>query len=467
LEAFEYTGIWYVPEEADKQVTGILKFDPKSGTQLEIIGSYEMSIVHVLDFAKIIHGVLVNGRKVTLWNCYVTKRSGGMSSYEHTFILVEVVLIGFHFKRVEDIAFHTFSISYLGLEDWIDNNSFDLDIQNWPLECTIKYKRPTELIATLDAFTVSIRYFAGFSKNTRQAVLKQAVYLVVSSETPIHFNELTSNLFFHIRNFFALGVAHPIYPQLVTGNTAQTEENISIFYRTDQHVELTNTFHPNYSLFLLKDISVNFQNHLQTWFSKSSKLEPVCELYFGVFYSPAMYLRVQFLLLAQALEAYHQRLYGGTYMSAKDYKEVRKILSAKIPPSLQEEHKASLQSRIDFGNELTLFTRLRLILEVVLKPYKSQLDPLIEDSEKLAQKIKDTRNYFTHYSKSSKKKAILDDDELYSYVQKMKFILQICLLKELEFPEEKIRTLITQHMPYHMLIVYLHNKRMRQNAPSP
>jgi len=153
-----------------------------------------------------------------------------------------------------------------------------------------------------------------------------------------------------------------------------------------------------------------------------------------VLYSPDMYPKVQFLLLAQALEAYHRRVTDGQYLPDNNYKVVLEKLYAAIPDNLDEEFIQGLKSRIYYGNEYTLETRLRKLLDEVLIPYKEVIDKIVVDRVQFVKKVKKTRNYLTHHSETNKRGAITNTGEMIDYVFKMKLILQLCFLVELEFP---------------------------------
>jgi len=40
MEKLEYNEMWWLPDQKDKTVSGGLKFDPKDGTFLDLIGSF-------------------------------------------------------------------------------------------------------------------------------------------------------------------------------------------------------------------------------------------------------------------------------------------------------------------------------------------------------------------------------------------------------------------------------------------
>ena len=75
MESFELNGIWWLPENENKKVSGTLKFDPVDGGSLELIGSFKepQDLGKALE-PKIILGI-VSRKIVTLYRCYERSQS--------------------------------------------------------------------------------------------------------------------------------------------------------------------------------------------------------------------------------------------------------------------------------------------------------------------------------------------------------------------------------------------------------
>lgn len=44
-EGHEWAGLWWLPDEPDSRVPGILRYDPKDGLSLSLIGAFEDRIM--------------------------------------------------------------------------------------------------------------------------------------------------------------------------------------------------------------------------------------------------------------------------------------------------------------------------------------------------------------------------------------------------------------------------------------
>ncbi len=443
MEGFEYVGEWWLVGNFDNQLTGTLKFDPLNRIILELVGSFKSLAKDNRIDVEIIHGVTSGGDLITLLQCYGSKKVRWSSGFQVENVSYEVgyIIKGQHFDNATEITLKSLSISYSSLAEWLNVRTFTERESNFPQEFHIEYKRPLDVVATVNNFTVSIRHGLSFNMNLTEVNLKNTPFVRVELDKAIHFEKLLTEVFYQLRNLLSLGLGISVYPRLIKGRN-ETDNEISIFFPTDQPSVLPNIHHPHNMLFSFPDIAEDFQRIIEIWFKKAELLDPVFELYFGVLYSPDMYPNVQFLLLAQALEVYHQRMYPGQYMPKKEYKTVSKRLNDKIPDDLSEVHKESLRSRISFGNEFTLDTRLNKILSDILLPYESVVDKLVGNKTEFIKRVKNTRNFLTHRTESSRKNSITEMREMFQYVLKMKLILQLCLLIELEIPQSKAMELI-------------------------
>ncbi len=94
-------------------------------------------------------------------------------------------------------------------------------------------------------------------------------------------------------------------------------------------------------------------------------------------------------------------MFDGIYLSKEEYKEVGTILKKSIPENVTGNHLESLKSRIDFGNEFSLKTRLLILFD----KFEGIFQTLIEDRDEFVKEVRDTRNFLTHYSEELEQKA--------------------------------------------------------------
>ncbi|NES65568.1 MAG: hypothetical protein F6K24_10060, partial [Okeania sp. SIO2D1] len=192
-------------------------------------------------------------------------------------------------------------------------------------------------------------------------------------------------------------------------------------------------------LFSLSDIKSDFSLIMQRWFNSIEKLDSVLNLFFSIKYKPDIYLESKFINLVQAVESYHRRQIKNHVLPEDEHKEhIERILD-----SVPREYKEWLKDKLNYSNEPTLKERLIELLELI----PEITNQLVKDKEGFATKIKNARNYFTHYDESLKKKAP-QPEELYRFIESLSFILQACILKELACTSERCYQLLNRNKRY-------------------
>ncbi|MEL7077253.1 MAG: HEPN domain-containing protein [Cyanobacteria bacterium J06648_1] len=126
---FEEKGIWFLPNNPENEIVGILKFSPDLNTELELMGSLfaepeNQSETEIFERAlgkkevPIVLGILSNGKKVTLYKNLVFGEGIGKALTE-TKCYPTFIIKGIHFSTVEDIKFDSLSFHYSHLESWL------------------------------------------------------------------------------------------------------------------------------------------------------------------------------------------------------------------------------------------------------------------------------------------------------------------------------------------------------------
>jgi len=462
MEEFEYNGLWWLPENSDNKISGILKFHPVEGANLELIGSFkEGEDLDTFIQPNIILGITSNGKITTLYKCLEYKSQESMPGFLISSFISEVIFLGYHFEKEEDIMFDNLSINYSNLEEWTRITGFQFetvtDPKNHLKKYEVKYSFPKKAEANLDNFNISFDYnFRSFGDRIKEVNLKQTTFIKITPHKPIHFNCYQRNVSYHIKNLLCLAIGRAVYPLIIKGKTEKyktklpngsvVHNDILIFHSIGTLSELSKKLLPFDVLFSFKDISDNFEKYLKNWLAKSKVLQPVYDLYFGTLYNPSMYLQHEFLSLIQALESYHRRIHDGKYLSDDDYAQIYRTLIKAIPQEVDNNFRESLKQKLKYHSEFSLRKRLKEILEKC----RDVINLLIHDNESFIEDVVNTRNYLTHYDRNLEMKA-KDGQELNQLIQKLKFILEICFLIEIEMSMETIKALVSRNQRYQHL----------------
>jgi len=451
IEEFEYKGIWWLPDKPQEKISGTFKFTPNEGAVLELIGSFkDITGMNKMLKPEIILGISSDGKNVTLHKCFETKSNLSFPGLLTSSFYANRAFVGAHFEKNKDIKFKSLSVHYLYLDEWFNVSGFDIPHLFDEKEVVIRYKLPEPIQAAIDEYKIFLDVRATGPTHSivqKEASIKQRTYIRVEPSGEKSFDEYL-NIMYRIQNFLSLGITEPVYPLVVEGITEANKVMIDdktynppvkVYYRVSDIPMAPKTLLPFDMLFTFKDISDRFEDFLKNWFKKTDLLGPVYNLYFGTLYNPRMYLEHRFLSLVQAIESYHRRTMKNFELSEEEHeKRIMEILNA-VPHG----HKKWLKNKLAYSNEPNLRRRLKEILE----KFADVLDKFIPKKDSFINKVVTTRNYLTHYDEKLKEQSA-EGEELYRLTQKLKILLEICLLKELGFTSDNIKSLISRNRRY-------------------
>lgn len=460
VNEFHSDGVFWLPENPENQITGFLKFNPVDGGVLELMQPFD--ITKTFEEAKdidslridIILGV-ISGQLVTLYGCYNTGSNWTVPGFLKPSYNIDYIFTGIHFEKEEEIILDTISLTYTHLEDWVSFTGFKRSSDDG--EYHYSYKKPDSLSIKVADLDISIVYDFNSSISPYEVHLKQDTYIKIEMENGIHFNNILKDICYPIQYFLSLGVGNAVYPLLIRGTNKnykliQADKNsplaqIHVFYATKIPTNYIKKIDAEEMFFSLNDISDNLGECLINWFEKGKDLKSVYDLYFGTLYNPYMYLEHSFLSLIQAIESYHRRMHDGKYLEDEDYDKVYQSLLEAIPhPPVESDHYQSLKSRIYYGNEYSLRTRLKNLFN----DYGDLLNVLIDNKNVFINDVVNLRNYWTHYDKSLEE-IVKKGQERIILHQKLKFIIEVCFLVELGISFDKIKELIDNDQRYYSL----------------
>jgi len=160
MNAFTIIGKWWLPEDSNNIESGTLYFDSKTGPTLELNGSFkEMKDLSKRLNPKIILGVTIDSKLITLYKCYEKTTKTSFPGYTSSIYLVDVIFQNCHFKKEEDIQFNSISINYSFLEQWMNESGIKYKYKinkgdNSLKEYDLKYGYPKTIEVNIDDIRV-------------------------------------------------------------------------------------------------------------------------------------------------------------------------------------------------------------------------------------------------------------------------------------------------------------------------
>ena len=485
MESFEITGDWWLPEACDRKIRGKLAFNSIASSRLTLYGQLYPTVTFGLRNPKeigFLHGE-VDGVAFTLQGCYAIK-SYLFSDVNETLVDVVYIYKGHHFREIDDIAFQSVTVSYPSLDDWIDHGKLKVSVNHsegdssrdrhlvrritsleefgWHL-ANVPFE-PVEFhsednLGTLFDYKLTRRLplkDEDPAKWKRRACLKISPRQVAPFFGSDDYRGLADLIWFRLPNFLTLATGRVNDPQSITGTVSLSGFSRSVtVYRSTREPE---TGYYKQPLFALDDVKDDLSKYLTNWNRSYDKLWEVYELYFrwnyDLYHRRLYHTTTSFLNMARALEAYHRRLYDKPYICETTYKRKKKIVIKAIRDAFRKPFSEKLIQDLAYGNRYSFASRLDSICGEVLGDFEGLLGELFGDLEEFVRTVVDTRNRLTHVSEKPAKRAILDYDlkSLHEYVTKMRILLRACFLKEMEFPPDLVRRLMTENREHEDLM---------------
>lgn len=446
LASFEYSGLWWLPENPENKIHGKLSYDLKKGTTLSLDGAFT-DYPDNGNFYEIILGDSY-GKKITLSNCllsnfHISRTFKPDREYRSSEFRVSVLYVGCHFPRRESIKFSRLHVRFSQLEEWLGKRVFNYKLGKNERQHVLEFTMPNAKEVALDKFKISINY--GFSSGLGvddwlKPKFEANVGISIEATNEMYIEEFFSAMH-HIRSFLSLGTGNRISVLEIIGTRDSDHKRVQIFYRREIPDE--KLFSYPFFPFQYKSVSEHFESYLRNWFNIVENFEPTYDLFFGVLDNPHLYPNHTFLSLTQALESYLSKTLERTIMSDELFDEL-KLEMLKTLDALPQEYKQQLKPKVEFDmNRRSFRTKLRELFE----RYGSLFSLFIDDKDDFIRKVVDTRNYYTHYSPELEERAV-KMEELPFLSQNLRFILIVILLKEIGFDNKLIEQTLRKYMRF-------------------
>jgi hypothetical protein len=461
LEPFEYRGVWWIPEDPEHKVAGVLTFS-QDDICLELIGLLPRAhsepdpttgAVEIptgpISRPRIL-GLSTGGKALTLEDCLGTSYNFSIPGMVTERFSPHLILEGAHYEPNEAVVFDELSIRYAQLDAWVGISGIRTSSthEGDEIGLDVSFRPPSPIEVDIEGLDdVPQEVVIAFSWQAKDAApLGTSFGLTQQAAFVLRFKQATAldeafDYVYQLRNFVALGVGLPIPPLEISGYVLPPPDaesdpeagskprklKVKLFYRLHGVPELKNV-HPARMLFTFADTRERLAELLGNWFAKQKLLRPVFDLYFGAIFNRHAFLEQRFLSLMQAIETYHRRTSTETDIPRNEHERwLEEILSA-VPESDRER----LATKLEHSNELVLRKRLDEI--VALCPVITEK---IVTQKSFAHRVRVARNYLTHFDPSLEQQAP-KGLALYPLTVQLQALVEMCLLLEIGFDSQEI-----------------------------
>ena len=417
----------------NKQGTFWFKNDEKNKFNGKIIGEnndyiLETNIPGTLN-DQLKHDNIIIGKidnvPITIYNCYLTK------SYPKLMFIVDYIFENYNYET--GLLFNNAIIKFHNLEEWIGNKTFEVELKDNNKILKSNYNE-----ISFKQAENSINFLLGYSESWKHTSYSLTNKYSVKIEYP------KEKIFKHILNDITLIKKFLTFAMYTTTEIKSIKCKISETQGQPIYTHVySKYFNKKADKITNYDVLIHFNdikdktNIFEKWFEVHKKYKPLFDIYFTNF-STNSTLEYEFLSHTQALEAYMRKneKFKDHYMDFEEYETIKSELNDYVKHSeMSEDHKNSWESRIKYGNEVSLRKRLKDLI-AHLDDYEIIKKIAGEKPNKFIDEVIDNRNYYTHYDENSDFKK--DIEKLITLNFKLKLLIELCILNELDFNDEFI-----------------------------
>lgn len=489
MDIIEYEGHWWLPNEYENRVGGILSYNPQTGGNLDLFEAFEdgshQDPEH--EYHSRLYGVSKDGDFITIVDCH---RSGFGSSLSedgnvsYSSYGVRYILDGVHVPSNRNISFTELKISFPGVKEW----SQHVPLSNNDPPSTGKYKleleNPDPLEAKVMEYTLEL--LTSFTPS-----LSRADTPSISSDTFFRLNPKHPTITLSclrkyassLRDLLTLATNHIMEPKYIQAKTPDSGFSYIDVYYTDTAFGQSETPGITNQNFKLPHISDGFPGLIERWFELRNEVASTIDVFLGTRYASNTYQQNKFLSLTQAVESYHRRRYDDEYMDSQKYEtqvypdimefirgdldevyddpsmfhggslspsQLQRLKSMKDAHGISNDLGNVFDSRVEYANEYSLRKRFK---ELVNNEYHHILTDLPHSAVDEIHPIVETRNHFTHQIRDDQRDpAVAEGSDLARLSWSVEQLLEVALLSELGVPESQIReTLKNRYSQYRVL----------------
>lgn len=470
-EAGEWAGLWWLPDDPDKQVPGILRYDGEGSPSLALIGAFEDRITSDLapgvtachEGTKtwdVIHGVAEN-REVTLLGCVPTptKRTMGarVKSPDTQTVAATMAIIGAHVSGEEDAAFAVAEVSVEDLGLWAASSVFEVSLGTFEDRIdgtgTISVKPVEAQSVTVDGteyrlvHTYTLPFF-DCRKSRTVARMRDTASIRVCPAEPFTLTAAlkAANLMQDLIALATHRAAGVIWLRLEVAETESGPQNGQPLPRRRADVLYSpvvlgkhdaKAVEPHRVFFTCEELP--FEEIVPRWCKVHGRLKAAINMILDLRYAPTIFVENNLLMAVGAAEVLHRGLdIDERPFPKNEFKKMRDAILGQVP----EEHRDRVKRMI--RNDPTLRDRLHAL---AARPDQEAIAQLVPDVAYWAKRTTQARNALAHEGRTPNHSI----DELIAIVEATTAVVILNVLHELGLPAERQRQIVREHPQLQMV----------------
>lgn len=464
-EAGEWAGLWWLPDDPDEKIPGILRYDADRGLLLSLIGAFEDRIMSnpapgVTAYHEgtrtwdVIHGVAEH-REITLLGSVPksSKRTFGarVASPDKQTVTAAVAIIGAHVSGEDDQTFAMAEVSVEELGLWAASSVFEgfLGAPDGKIDGTghISVKPVETQSVEVDGTEYRLVHthtlpFFDQRKGRSVGSMRDTVSIQVFPAEPFALNAALKAASL-MQDLIALAThraAGVIWLRLEVAGTESLLPNgqplprrrADVLYSPIALGKHDAKIVDHHRVFFTCD-SLPFEEVLPRWCEAHGRLQAATNMILGLRYAPASFVENNLLIAVGAAEVLHRGLrIDEKLLSKTDFTAIRDAMLAQVPDEHRDRFKGAIR------NDPTLRDRLHAL---AARPDQEAIAALVPDVAHWAKRTTRARNDLTHEGRTPNHSF----DELIAVVEVTTAVVLLNVLHELGLPAERQREIVQEH----------------------
>lgn len=461
----EWAGLWWLPDNPDEHVPGVLRYDPDGGLSLSLIGTFEDRITSqpapgVTEFHEgsrtwdVIHGA-AERREITLLGCIPkssTRTFGArVKSPDKQIVAATTAIIGAHVSGEEDAAFSAAEVSVEDLGFWAASSVFEgfLGAPDGKIDGTgsISVKPVETQLVVVDGTEYGLAHthmlpFFDRCKGGAVGPMRDTVSIRVAPAEPFALSAALKAASL-MQDLIALAThraAGLIWLRLEVAGTESLLPNgqslprrrADVLYSPAALGKHDAKVVDHHHLFFTCD-SLPFEEVVPRWCEAHDRLQAATNMILGLRYAPARFVENNLLTAVGAAEVLHRSLrIDEKPFSDAEFKEMRDEMLAQVPEEHRDRFKGSIR------NDPTLRDRVHAL---AARPDQEAIALLMPDVGHWAKRTTRARNDLAHEGRTPNHSF----EELIAIVEVTTAVVILNVLHELGLPAERQREIVQEH----------------------
>lgn len=465
-ESAEWVGLWWLVEDPDKKVPGILRYDGEGNLALSLIGAFEDRGMAISESGlkaqhggggewDVIHGV-AEYKRITLFGCIATSTvsvfGGQVESPDKQIISSKTAVIGAHVNNEDETVFSGMEMSIDDLVLWADSSVFIRsfgrreDKFDGTASVSVEPVDSRSVVVAGNEFCLIHEYTIMPSLDRRKGRtlvrMSDMVSMRITPMDPFSVNkvkrmarmmqDLISLATNHAAGLIWLRVEKSETDSAMSADCPKLNWHAYVLYAPSKRGSCdARAVDRDRVFFTCK--SLPFEEVIPRWCDVHGRLQAAINMILGLRYAPMRYIENNLLTAVGAAEVLHRCLgIDKQPFPSEEFKEMRNAILNQVSPEYRDQFKGAIR------NDPTLRDRLNGLVERLDQCLVSELKFDLNEWVKRAVKA---RNNLTHEGRTSSHSI----EELAAIVEITKIVVILNLFRELEVPVDQQCLLVRRH----------------------